>query len=191
VLVAARDADDTAYWLLVDAQTGPTLTVEPLRMLAVSASRTVTVQFDGHVVPADRVTGTLPFAEWPARDAAGLRLNGSLALGIAERCRGLLEGDLARSIGSTFAAEIGAARDALDRADPVSMPAARAGAAELALRAASTLVVAAGARGILAGEHPQRLLREAGFLLVFGSRPGIRSDLLNRVSRTADGGHAP
>ena len=62
------------------------------------------------------------------------------------------------------------------------MPTARAAASELALRAAATLVAAAGARSIIAGEHPQRLLREAAFLLVFGSRPGIRTELLDRLS---------
>jgi alkylation response protein AidB-like acyl-CoA dehydrogenase len=178
LLVAARDEHDTAMWLLVDAAEAPTLTVEPLRMIAVTASRTVHARFDAHLVAADRVTSTLPFAEWPARDAAGLRLNGSLALGVADRCRRLISGDLADG----FAAEIDACRVDLDAADPLTMPAARAAAADLALRAASTAVVSAGARGILAGEPAQRLLREAGFLLVFGSRPGIRTELLRRVS---------
>ena len=54
-------------------------------------------------------------------------------------------------------------------------------ASELALRAATTLVVSAGSRSILAGEHPQRLAREALFLLVFGSRPGIKASLLERL----------
>jgi hypothetical protein len=49
------------------------------------------------------------------------------------------------------------------------------------MRAATTLVVTAGSRSVLRGEHPQRLVREAAFLLVFGSRPPIRAALLDRL----------
>lgn len=35
---------------------------------------------------------------------------------------------------------------------------------------------------IAESEHCQRLLREAGFLLVFGSRPPIKASLLARLS---------
>jgi hypothetical protein len=41
--------------------------------------------------------------------------------------------------------------------------------------------VTTGSRAVLAGEHAQRLVREATFLLVFGSRPAIRSALLPLV----------
>ena len=181
VHVAARDEDDTIVWALLPAVASATLTVEPLEMLAVTASGTVTLRFDGHPVPAGTVTGTLPYAEWPARDAAGLRLNGSLALGLAERCRLSLTDD---ALAAALARDIDAARSALDAASPEYLPAARAAASDLALRAAGTLLTAVGARGIVAGQTAQRLLREAGFLLVFGSRPPIRADLLRRLART-------
>jgi alkylation response protein AidB-like acyl-CoA dehydrogenase len=168
---AARDADDTVIWLLVDAVAGPTLRVHPLEMVAVSASRTVEVHFAGHLVAADRVTGTLPYREWPGRDAAGLRLNGSLALGLTARC--------CRLIGpSPLDGDLVACRAALDAATPETMPAARADASALAMRAASALAVYHGSRSVLLTDHAQRLLREAAFLLVFGSRPRIRASLL-------------
>ncbi len=66
----------------------------------------------------------------------------------------------------------------LDAATPQTMPEARAAASAFAMRAATALVVTAGSRSVLAGEHPQRLVREAMFLLVFGSRPAIRGALL-------------
>src|SRR5206468_12044790 len=62
---AARDADDTVVWLLLDARASASLTVTPLDLTAVNASRTVHLRFDGLFVPADRLTGTLPFAGWP------------------------------------------------------------------------------------------------------------------------------
>ncbi|OXM52406.1 acyl-CoA dehydrogenase, partial [Amycolatopsis alba DSM 44262] len=68
-------------------------------------------------------------------------------------------------------------------ADPPSLPAARAAGAELAFRAAGALVAASGSTSVLAGRHPQRLVREATFLLVAASRPEIKSGLLELFSR--------
>jgi alkylation response protein AidB-like acyl-CoA dehydrogenase len=179
---AARMADDTVVWALVDAVAGPALAVEPLRLAAVDASRTVLMRFDRLFVPDDRVTAVMPLAEWPARDAAGLRTNGSLSLGATRRCVSLLE-PAAPEPAAVLMAELDAARSRLDAATPADLPPARAAASELALRSAATLAVAAGARGVLAGEHAQRLLREAAFLLVFASRPAIRTELFGLVGR--------
>ena len=57
----------------------------------------------------------------------------------------------------------------------------RTACAALALRAASALAVRDGGRGVLAGSRSDRLLREAHFLLAFGSRPAIREDVLRRL----------
>jgi len=35
-----------------------------------------------------------------------------------------------------------------------------------------------GSRAVLAGDHPARLVREAQFVLVFGTRASIRDELL-------------
>jgi alkylation response protein AidB-like acyl-CoA dehydrogenase len=177
LFTAARlvDGVDTVLWALLDAVPGPALQVRPLDLVAVNASATVEVRFDGLFVPAERVTGTMPYAEWPARDAAGLRMNGSFALGVAGRCLRLLGP-------SPLDAELDDCRSALDAATPADLPDARAAASELAMRAATTLVVSSGARSVLRDHHAQRLLREATFLLVFGSRPAIRQSLLARVS---------
>lgn len=59
---------------------------------------------------------------------------------------------------------------------------ARAAASELAARAALTLVAATGSSAILRDRHPQRLAREALFLLVFGSRPAIKAALVPRLA---------
>jgi hypothetical protein len=130
----------------------------------------VTVHFDNHFVPQERISGTMPLAAWTQREPATLRFNGSLALGVAARAARLAESP-------ELTAQVDAARAALDGADPQTMPQARAGASELALRAAAALVVAQGSRAVLDDQHGQRLMREATFLLVFGSRPGIRDSL--------------
>src|SRR4051812_36015412 len=82
--VATRSPDDDVVWLLVDTS-AEGLRAEPLRLLAVNASATVTLRFDGVRVDGSRQTSRFPWAEWPARDATGLRTNGSLALGVAAR----------------------------------------------------------------------------------------------------------
>jgi len=173
--VAARDPDDVIHFLLVDALAGDTMTAEPLPLVAANASRTVNLTFTGHHVPADRLTATEPYDEWQGSDASGSALNGFLALGVANRCCRLLGP-------STLDSELAACRAALLAADAERTPAARAAASELALRAAATLGVRTGSRSVLRGEHAERLLREAGFLLVFGTRPSIRDALLTRLA---------
>jgi alkylation response protein AidB-like acyl-CoA dehydrogenase len=173
--VAARDERDVLVWSLLDAAEGSTLSAQPLRMVAASASGTVTVRFAGQFVPDDRVLRSQPLAEFRTEDARGLRMNGSLALGVLARCQAMLgPGPLDE--------QAGACRASLDEATPEGLPAARAAAAELAMRAATALLVHAGSRGILLDQHPQRLVREAMFLCVFGSRPPIRDELLARLS---------
>ncbi len=55
------------------------------------------------------------------------------------------------------------------------MIAARADASLLAVRAATALVAAGGGRSVEIGDHAQRLMREAMFLLVFGQTAPIRN----------------
>jgi alkylation response protein AidB-like acyl-CoA dehydrogenase len=197
VHVAARDPRDNIVMALLDAEAGQALSAQPLHMVAVNASRTVQLRFDGQFVAADRVTGITPHRGWQAADVMRLRPNGSLALGVAARCCRLigpspLDGELAArraaldSAADTIveAAVDSAAHPARAGLDADAMPAARADAAEFAARAAAALVAAAGSRGILAGEHPQRLARESLFLLVFGSRPAIKERLVSRLTAT-------
>ena len=175
---ARRDGGDIV-WALVDATAGPTLRAEPLRLAAVNASGTVTVSFDHHLVPADRVISIQRFDEWQSADRANLRVNGSLALGVTRRCAALLVSD-------SLATELAECRRALNTAAPDSMPEQRARASELALRAATTLVVSGGGRAITIDHHAQRLAREALFLLVFGQTPAIKAAQLHRLY---DGSH--
>ena len=180
VRAAARRQDGDIVWALVDAASGPTLRAEPLRLAAVNASATMTLWFDNHAVPADRVISIQPFDAWQAADRASLRVNGSLALGVARRCAALLE-----SAGLT--AELDKCRRGLDNATPEAMPEQRARASELALRAAATLVVSGGGRSIAMDHHAQRLAREALFLLVFGQTPAIKAVQLHRLYDASHG----
>jgi alkylation response protein AidB-like acyl-CoA dehydrogenase len=174
VRAAARRDDGDIVWALIDATLGDTLHAEPLRLAAVNASATVTLSFENHRVPPDRVIAIQNFDEWQAADRSGLRLNGSLALGVARRCASLLASD-------ALLAELNAHRSALDQSSPETMPEERARASEFALRAATALVVAGGGRAIAMDHHAQRLAREAIFLLVFGQTAAIKAAQLHRL----------
>lgn len=174
LLVAARH-EEAVVSVLMDASPSATLEVERLHLVGVNASGTVTLRFRDHLVPAERIVSEEPHADVLHRDATGLRMNGSLAIGVAARC--------CRLIGpSALDDELTSARVELDQAGVDELPAARAHASELAMRAAAALTITQGSRSILLGQHAQRLAREALFLLVFGTRPPIRDALLARFS---------
>jgi alkylation response protein AidB-like acyl-CoA dehydrogenase len=170
VYTLARLPGDQLLSVLLPAQAGDQLTVSRLSLVAVNASWTVELGFTGYFVPDRLVTSVSAHADFVAGDAAGLRPNGSLALGVAARC--------CRLIGpGPLDAELVRRRDELNAASAEALPAARAAASEFAFTAAGAAVATAGSTGILTGHHPQRLARESLFLLVFGSRPAIKKDL--------------
>ncbi|MDQ1513358.1 MAG: hypothetical protein QOC59_1200 [Microbacteriaceae bacterium] len=173
LLVAALDREGAVRTALIDFVPAPTLRVEPLDLVAARAGRTVTLVLDRHPVPADRMIATLPLAEWEAADAAGLAGNGALSLGVAGRSARLAASD-------ALLADVAGARLRLAAASPAELPAVRAACSALALRAAAALTVRAGSRSVLADAAAARLMREAQFLLAFGSRPAIREALLAR-----------
>ena len=183
----ARDDAGNVVAALLPAQVGGTLAATRLPLVAVNASRTVELTFAGHYVPAELVTGVMPHAEWLARDASRLRPNGSLSLGVGSRCCRILaqladQDNRLAGAARPLAVELAAHRAALDHADADAMPAARAAASAFAFQAAGVLVAAAGSQAIRTDEHPQRLAREALFLLVFGSRPAIKEQLTTRLT---------
>ncbi len=174
IVVLARGPDDTVVTLLVDAKPQPGLSVTPLRLVALNASRTVRARFGGVVVRPDMVIGEQDY-ETARAQSERLRLNGSFALGLVRRCCSLMGP-------SPLDQELADCRAALDGADETGLPAARAWACELAARASARLAVSRGSRSALVGDVAERLSREAAFLLVFGSRPAIKESLLARLS---------
>lgn len=176
LLMTARDERDQLIWALIPTDAAG-LRAEPLDLVAVRASGTVTLTVDVVRVPADRVLRTEPHAAYLARDAESLAGNGFLALGVAGRAISLL--------GSTaLDRELRRARRRLLAATGDDAPQARAAAGELALRAAGALAVHQGSGSVLASSHAARLIREATFLLTFGTRPSIRAALLDRLGAT-------
>jgi alkylation response protein AidB-like acyl-CoA dehydrogenase len=173
LVVVARAPDDTVLSVLLDARPQPHLTAFPCRLSALNATCTVRLEFDDLVVGADRVLGRETYS-LTSGPSDRLRLNGSFALGVTKRCC-LLIGP------SPLDEQLVSCRRQLDEATDVSMPGARAAASALAVRAAHALAVVGGSRSALAGDVAERATREAALLLVFASRPAIRSALLERL----------
>jgi alkylation response protein AidB-like acyl-CoA dehydrogenase len=183
LFVTARGPDNTVVSCILDARDQPGLSATSQALSALNATATVRLDFDGFLVNPDRFVSQLPYA--PGREGReGLRANGSLALGVTRRCCALLGP-------SSLDDELRDRRAALDSADADAMPLARARATELAVRAAHVLGVERGSRASLAGDVAERTTREASLLLVFGSRPSIKTALLELLSRGPTGATAP
>ena len=175
LLVVARQDETSVLTVVVDALDGPGLTSERMHLMAADASMTARLRFDALFVPDDRVVRVGEFDPDRAQ-SEGLRLNGSLALGLIRRCCAILGP-------SPLDDELARARKELDEAAQADMPHARAAAAALAVRAAASLMVALGSSASLAGADAERLAREASFTLVFGSRPRIKAALREVFAR--------
>ena len=82
LVVAARGPDETVVRLLVDAKPQPGLSVSPLRLSALNATATARLGFGGVFVDGWRCTAQRPY-DAARQQTERLRLNGSLALGVA------------------------------------------------------------------------------------------------------------
>jgi alkylation response protein AidB-like acyl-CoA dehydrogenase len=173
VLRVAAVAEDGAITTVL-ADVGAGMRPDPAPLVAANASATVTLAFDDVVVPADRLLDSVSAETWAANDAAGLGMNGALALGVAHRAA-------VASGSDALVADVARARADLLAADVAELPAARTACSALAARTASALAVHDGGRGLIRGAQADRLLREAHFLLAFGSRPAIRAGLLEHL----------
>jgi alkylation response protein AidB-like acyl-CoA dehydrogenase len=182
VHLAALHGDDI-IWLLMDAFEAPSLAVQPLRLAAVNASATVALRVSRHFVPESRVTMVQPLAEWLEKDAAGLRTNGSLAIGVGSRAVSLLEASgVEDRLVTRFRDRLEATRQELDGAAVPELPEARARASLFAVDVTSSLVASGGGRGMMLESHAQLLARWAMFLLVQGQTPPIRAAQLGLLA---------
>ncbi len=202
VLVAAMTGEERSrlVWSLVDvgsASASPPAgwTTRRFDLVATDAASSVAVRCDAVLVGARSVVAIDDRADWLAADHLGLAMNAALSLGITRRAVGLLE----RFDGpaAEFAARLDDTRCRVVAADPRRTRATdgaatvegtvladrRAEAALLAWEAAAAVATAQGGAGLAAGSETERLVREAHFCLVFGTRPEIRAAQLARLTR--------
>lgn len=171
---------------IVGARDQPGITaVRPQQLFVADASRTVSLDVDGLVIPDERIVSRVTRAEFMAAQNFGSRLNATMPVGLVGRCARLL--DAAGEPGAAAALQTIAdgIRGRLDAglADPATLLEARADGCELAVRAASALVAAGGGPALLRSSYPQLLARWAGFTLVAASRPELKRKLVGRLAR--------
>jgi alkylation response protein AidB-like acyl-CoA dehydrogenase len=171
LFITARQSDDKVVSFVIDTVDRPGLDVTRHRLSAMNASSTVQLNFHDYHIPNDRFVGSQPYAPGLERPE-GLRVNGSLALGITRRCCELLGP-------SSLDDELRRCREDLDAFETKDIAVSRARAAELAVRAAHALAVSRGSGSALSGDIAERTTREAALLLVFASRPAIKNALLD------------
>nr|WP_225953399.1 acyl-CoA dehydrogenase family protein [Kibdelosporangium phytohabitans] len=172
------NAGDTIVNVLVDAKG---LGARPYELVSLQATATVRLEFDNAFIPDARVVGAVPVEQFLGTQHFGARLNGAMPVGLARRCVRLIEERGRTGAAAALSDQIVSVRAGLDAglADPAAMFGARAAASELAYRAAGAVVVAEGAPGVIVGGHGQRLVREALFTLVAGSRAPMKDALLD------------
>lgn len=174
--VAARRGDDVVFFMLRDDADGLRAS-PPLALAAMGASSTVRLTFDGLRVPEDDVLSVVPFERWQADDRLATAKPNPAAFGIAATCIRLLSD-------TPLAAELEELRRrsyALAETDIEALVEARAQSLELAVRAATALVVATGGRAMSADHPAQRLLREAAFFTIQAQTPALRRATLDQL----------
>jgi alkylation response protein AidB-like acyl-CoA dehydrogenase len=180
--VAARMGEHVVFFL-VEGDAPALRASPPLSLAAMSASSTVRLTFDGIFVPEDDVLSVVPFEQWQTDDRVATAKPNPAAFGIAATCVRLL-GD------TPLAAELDECRRRsyalADAAEPDidALVEARAQSLELAVRAATTLVVATGGRAMSADHPAQRLLREAAFFTIQAQTPALRRATLAQLERS-------
>jgi alkylation response protein AidB-like acyl-CoA dehydrogenase len=178
LFVAARGPDDTVVTCVLDARDRSRLVSSRHHLSALNATATVRLDFDELILPEERVLNQFPY-DPSSEGPEGLRVNGSLALGVVRRCCELIGP-------SPLDVELAECRTGLDAATIETMPLARARACELAVRASHVLAVDRGSSSVRKGDIAERTAREAALLLTFGSRPTIKKALLETFGATND-----
>ncbi|WP_238422851.1 acyl-CoA dehydrogenase family protein [Gordonia sp. 'Campus'] len=158
--------------------------VTPIDLSAASGTSTVSLHIDELPVSDAQVVSRVGLADFFAGQNVGIRLNGTLPLGLVRRCTAVLDTTGHSREARRLRERADVARLALDDAlpDAAALLAARADAAGLALDAAAALVAASGGRALVRGADSERLFREASFVLVAASRPELKDALLQRFS---------
>jgi hypothetical protein len=169
---------------------------EPLRLGAMQGSRTVQLTINGLEMPDENEVSRIPYEDWKAADRLTAPNTNPACFGIAQEAIKLL-----RILGDSN--DIPAATTCSDRLSQRltelrkecyrlldEVPPAEALPERLALKgktlrlvveATGALVAASGGRGMIATSTPQRLAREAMFLLVFQQNSEVRTATLDSL----------
>ncbi|MGW1595840.1 acyl-CoA dehydrogenase family protein [Streptomyces sp. NPDC002343] len=173
----------------------------PMRLAALTAARTVSLELDGLWLPAESVALRTPYDRWAAGDRARTLHTSPAVFGVTRAALSLLDADTAAPLRARLAGIRGRAYELADGPLPEGWTgprgngtgpeagtepgavdawvrerlAVRARAYELLRTATTAAVVAGGGRAMALTSRAQRLAREALFLLVQGQTAESRA----------------
>ncbi|MEU1255129.1 acyl-CoA dehydrogenase family protein [Streptomyces chartreusis] len=161
---------------------------EPMRLAALTASRTVSLELDGLWLPEDSVALRKPYEEWALTDRAKTVEASPAVFGVTEAALALLDEGTAGPLRTRLEEVRSGAYELADRSAAgehlAERLALRIRAAELMRTATTAAVVAGGGRSLSLAGTAQRLAREALFLLVQGQT--VRSRAAHLETLVAD-----
>lgn len=184
---AYDETNDETVTFLAPASEDPGLSSIRLHLAAANASQTVALNFDGYRVDETDVMHVARRVRsrqeaMSMLDRAIVRINGSLALGLARRTLTAL--DTSGHCSQAMANKFTAVRNSLDRAvgdTSVDIHGARAQASRFAVDASIYYTAITGSQAVQRGELAERIAREANFSLVCATTAEIRAHVLAGV----------
>ncbi|RPE37673.1 acyl-CoA dehydrogenase-like protein [Streptomyces sp. Ag109_O5-1] len=187
MLLAGVTEDDEALFAFTEARKQPGLAVsEPMRLAALTASRTVSLRLDGLRVPEEAVALRLPFGDWAATDRPKTRNANPAVFGITSAALELVEEEYAAPLRLRLEGIRHRAYTLADHPVPHEHTEERLALREEAftlMRTTTTAaVVSGGGRAMSVGNRAQRLAREGLSLLVQGQTGESRTAHLQRLA---------
>ncbi|MEU5376282.1 acyl-CoA dehydrogenase family protein [Streptomyces sp. NPDC005968] len=195
LLAGVCDGGEVVF-AFVEAREQPGLRAsQPLRLAALTAARTVSLELDGLWVPEEAVALRAPHDRWAATDRRKTLDASPAVFGVAEAALGLLDEDTAGPLRARLAevrrAAYALADGPVPQEEPADRPTLRTQAYEVMRAATTAAVVAGGGRAMLLTGKAQRLAREGMFLLVQGQTEESRRAHLNSLAASVAPAHGP
>ncbi|MGW0337057.1 acyl-CoA dehydrogenase family protein [Streptomyces sp. NPDC003011] len=158
----------------------------PMRLAALTASRTVSLELDGLWLPEEDVVLRRPYAQWAAVDRARTVNASPAVFGVTDAALTLLDDDMAGPLRARLTGIRDRAYALAGHPAPhehlAERLALRTRAYEVMCAATTAAVVAGGGRSLALTHRAQRLAREALFLLVQGQTAESREAHLKALT---------
>ncbi|MBK6011444.1 acyl-CoA dehydrogenase family protein [Streptomyces sp. MBT53] len=179
LLAGVTDADE-ALFAFTEAREQPGLrSSTPMRLAALTASRTVSLELDGLWLPQEAVALHVPYAQWAEADRPKPTNAAPAVFGVAAAALALLDENTAAPLRSRLDEVREQAYALAEHPVPhehlAERLALRTQAYEVLMTATTAAVVAGGGRSLSLTSRAQRLAREALFLLVQGQTAESRA----------------
>jgi alkylation response protein AidB-like acyl-CoA dehydrogenase len=187
MLLAGVTDTDEALFAFTEAHEQPGLRASPfMRLAALTAARTVSLELDGLWLPEEAVVVRQPYERWAAADRTKTANTSPAVFGIAEAALALLDQATAEPLRARLAEVRSRSYTLADHPAPdehrKERLALRTQAYELMRAATTAAVVAGGGKSLTLTNKAQRLAREALFLLVQGQTAESRQAHLKTLA---------